>query len=333
MNILCFGEPLIRLATPAHSRLDDAQQLELSYGGAESVVAISLALQNEQVSYATKVSNNSLGSNALNSLARYGIDISRVMRSNDRMGLYYTESGRSIRPSIVTYDRSDTAMANARHTEFDWDRILNGVSTFFFSGVVPAISPEMELTCLDGLIACKGRGIRTILDLNYRETMWPREAASKALDKLLPYIDELIASEDDIISLEHAKVSQPEAFDFCSTWISQMKSAYDLKSAAFVLRQTTRYDIVIIKGAYLVGDTIYTAKPQHVTLTDISSCGSVYSAGIIHGETQGWDPQYIVNYATMASAYKATIEGDLSYAREQDISTLLEDGLRPHIRQ
>ena len=43
MGILCFGEPLIRLSTVAHERLDDARNLEISYSGAEVVVATTLA--------------------------------------------------------------------------------------------------------------------------------------------------------------------------------------------------------------------------------------------------------------------------------------------------
>ena len=127
MNILCFGEPLIRLATVAHERLDDVHTLEISYSGAEPVVAITLSQFGEQVAFAGKLSRNRLGSNALMSLSRYGVDTSRVIRTDDRMGLYYSERGRSIRPTVVTYDRSGTAMANAKRDDFNWDRMLNGI--------------------------------------------------------------------------------------------------------------------------------------------------------------------------------------------------------------
>ena len=189
MNILCFGEPLIRFATVAHERLDEARTMEISYSGAESVVAVTLAQFGEQVSFASKLSSNRLGTNAIMNLARYGVDTSRITRSNHRMGLYYTERGRSIRPTVVTYDRSDTAMANATREDFDWDRMLNGVEVFFFSGVVPAISDEMYRASLDGLKACKGRGIKVVMDLNYRETMWTRDDALKKVHKLLRYVD------------------------------------------------------------------------------------------------------------------------------------------------
>ena len=218
MGILCFGEPLIRLSTVAHERLDDARNLEISYSGAEVVVATTLAQLGQNVAFVSVVPENRLGTNAIMNLARYGIDTARILRSNHRMGLYYSERGRSIRPTVVTYDRSDTSMANAQREDFDWDHILNGVEVFFFSGVVPAISDEMYHVCIEALRACKGRGIKTIMDLNYRETMWSREEALSKIGKLMPLVDELVASEDDIISIEHASVEEPDLFDFCLNW-------------------------------------------------------------------------------------------------------------------
>ncbi len=333
MNILCFGEPLIRFATVAHERLDEARNMEISYSGAESVVAITLAQFGEDVSFAGKLSSNRLGTNALMHLARYGVDTSRVLRSNNRMGLYYTERGRSIRPTVVTYDRSDTAMANARREDFDWDHTLNGIEVFFFSGVVPAISDEMYHATLEALKACKGRGIQTVMDLNYRETMWTRDDALKKVHKLLRYVDVLVASEDDIIAIEKAKVGERELFDFCLGWARGLILDYPLKRICFVVRQIDRYDVARIRGGMVTPDETYLSLPQHVSLADISSCGSVFAAALIHGLCSKWEPQFMVDFATMASAFKATVSGDLSFASETEIASLLAAGVKPSIRQ
>jgi len=333
MSILCFGEPLIRLSTVAHERLDDAKSLEISYSGAENVVAITLAQLGEKAAFVTEISDNRLGDNAIMNLARYGVDTSRVLRSRHRMGLYYTERGRSIRPTVVTYDRSDSAMANASHEDFDWDHILNGVSTFFFSGVVPAISDEMFQACHEALQACKGRGIKTVMDLNYRETMWSRKDALAKIGKLTPFLDELIASEDDVISIEHAQVEEPDLFDFCLSWARGMLNDYSMQAIYFVVRQIDRYDVARIRGAKVTREETILALPQHVSLTDISSCGSVFAASVVHGETSKWEPQFTVDFATMSSAFKATVSGDLSNATETEIASLLATGVKPSIRQ
>ena len=333
MGILCFGEPLIRLSTVAHERHDDARNLEISYSGAEVVVATTLAQLGQNVAFVSVVPENRLGTNAIMNLARYGIDTARILRSNHRMGLYYSERGRSIRPTVVTYDRSDTSMANAQREDFDWDHILNGVEVFFFSGVVPAISDEMYHVCIEALRACKGRGIKTIMDLNYRETMWSREEALAKIGKLMPLVDELVASEDDIISIEHASVEEPDLFDFCLNWARGMLNDYTLRSVCFVVRQIDRYDVARIRGAKVAREETFLSLPQHVALADISSCGSVFAAAIVHGETNRWEQQFLVDFATMSSAFKATVSGDLSNATETEIASLLAAGVKPSIRQ
>ncbi len=333
MNILCFGEPLIRLATVAHERLDDAHTLEISYSGAEPVVAITLSQFGEQVSFAGKLSKNRLGSNALMALSRYGVDTSRVIRTDDRMGLYYSERGRSIRPTVVTYDRSGTAMANAKREDFDWDRMLNGVEVFFFSGVVPAISDEMYDAICDGLMACKGRGIKVVMDLNYRETMWDRSLATKRVHKLLNYVDLLVASEDDIIKIEGVSLDEREVFDHCLSWARGIVMDFPVSSCCFVVRQIDRYDVARIRGGMITREDSFLSLPQQVSLSDMSSCGSVFSAALVHGLCAKWEPQFCLDFATMTSAYKATVSGDLCFATETDIASLLASGVKPSIRQ
>lgn len=334
MSILCFGEPLMRLATLNHERLDSALNLGVSYCGAETVVAASLAQQGESVAFAAKLAANHLGTNALMTLARYGVDISRVIRSNHRMGLYFSERGLSIRPNVVTYDRSNTAMANALHTDFDWDHLLNGIEVLFFSGVAPAISDELYLACREGLAASKGRGIQTVMDLNYRETMWgSQQNAQKKISPLLSDVNLLIASEDDIIGYEGAQVETDGVFDYCLRWAKGMLADYQLRAVCVVVRNVDRYDFAAIRGAMVTREGSWLSETQQVAVADISSCGSVFSAAIIHGERCGWDPQFIVDYATMSSAYKATIYGDYSSATESDIASLLASGFKPSIRQ
>lgn len=324
----------MRLSTTGHDRLDEARSFNVSYCGAETVAAVTLAQFGESVVFATKLSDGRLGTNALMTLTRYGIDTSRAIRSPERMGLYFSERGLSIRPSVVTYDRSGTAMANASHEDFDWDHLLNGIDTLFFSGVVPAISDEMHRACLEGLREAKGRGIHTVMDLNYRGTMWHTNAnAQRKIGALLPYIDVLIASDDDVIGYENANVAEDGLFDWCLSWAKGMLADHSLDRICVVVRQTDRYDVASIRGALVTRDATWLSRTQAVALADISSCGSVFAAAVVHGLKSHWDAQFIIDFATMSSAFKATIYGDYSSATETEIAQLLAEGVKPSIRQ
>ena len=55
MKILTFGEIMLRLKTPEHLRIVQADGFEASYGGAESNVAVSLATLGNDAAFLTKL--------------------------------------------------------------------------------------------------------------------------------------------------------------------------------------------------------------------------------------------------------------------------------------
>ena len=104
MKILTFGEMMLRLKPPLHERILQANQFEAAYGGSEANVAVSLALMGDEVAYLTKLPTHFLGQAALNQLRSYGVDTSRIIREEGRLGIYFFEKGASIRSTNVIYD-------------------------------------------------------------------------------------------------------------------------------------------------------------------------------------------------------------------------------------
>lgn len=45
----------------------------------------------------------------------------------ERVGLYYAETGAAMRPSKVIYDRAHSAIAEADPSDFDFDKIMEGL--------------------------------------------------------------------------------------------------------------------------------------------------------------------------------------------------------------
>ena len=81
MKILTFGELMLRLKTPEHLKILQADTFEASYGGAEANVAVSLATLGNDVSYVTKVPEHQVGQAAINETRRFGVDTTRVAAS------------------------------------------------------------------------------------------------------------------------------------------------------------------------------------------------------------------------------------------------------------
>jgi Sugar kinases, ribokinase family len=106
MKVVTFGELMIRLQPFNYERFVQANNLEFTFGGGEANVAVSLANYGMDAVYVTKLPAHAIGQAAMNSLRRYGVDTSKIVRGGDRVGIYFNEKGASQRGSVCIYDRA-----------------------------------------------------------------------------------------------------------------------------------------------------------------------------------------------------------------------------------
>ena len=197
MKTVCFGEIMLRLNPAGYTRFIQTDTFGATYGGGEANVAVSLANYGIDASYVTKLPSHEIGQSAVNSLRRYGVDTSDIVRGGERVGIYYLETGASQRPSKVIYDRAYSAIALAKRSDFDWERILDGANWFHFTGITPALGGELPEICMDALKVCRQKGITTSCDLNYRKNLWSTEEAGRVMGELMKLVDVCIANEED----------------------------------------------------------------------------------------------------------------------------------------
>ena len=138
-----------------------------------------------------------IGQSAVNALRKYGVKTDFIARGGDRVGIYYLETGASMRPSKVIYDRAHSAIAEADAADFDFDAIMEGADWFHWSGITPAISDKAaELTRL-ACEAAKRHGVTVSVDLNFRKKLWTKEKAQSIMKPLMKYVDVCIGNEED----------------------------------------------------------------------------------------------------------------------------------------
>ena len=175
---------MVRLQPYNYERFVQADHLEFSFGGGEANVAVSLANYGLDAVYVTKLPAHAIGQAAVNSLRRYGVDTSMIVRGGDRIGIYYNEKGASQRGSVCIYDRAHSAIQESTPSDFDWDVIFKGADWFLFAGITPALGPNMVNACRDACKAAKAHGVRISCDLNYRGKLWSRQQAREAMTDL-----------------------------------------------------------------------------------------------------------------------------------------------------
>lgn len=119
MKYLTFGEIMLRLKSPGHECLFQNGTLEATFGGGEANVAVSLANFGVDAAFLTVLPDNPVGSACMGELRRFGVDTSRILTRQGRMGIYFLESGANQRPSKVVYDRAGSAIAQTAPSEID----------------------------------------------------------------------------------------------------------------------------------------------------------------------------------------------------------------------
>lgn len=333
-TVLTFGEIMMRLSPPDHLRLEQASSFDVRYGGAEANTAVSLVYQGDDAAFLSVVPKNRIGDCALRSVAQWGVDVSRVVRTGDRLGTYYFEVGASQRGNGVVYDRKYSAINLARRTVFDWDALLDGVGTFYFSGVTPAISDEMALACKEALEACRARGIATVCDINYRGKMWSPEKSQRIMRGLLPLVDIVIANDEDApaglgITCVSGSLSRGiDELDGYREMARQICAEYGCKLVASVVR-----DIQCVERSQwmaLLYDSqthqSWESSVHDVHVLEGVGGGDAFNAGLLHALLHGFAPKEAINYAIAASVLKLSVRGDANLVTEAEIEAVASKG-------
>ena len=210
MKAITFGEVMLRLATPGHLRLNQTPVLEMTFGGGEANVAVSLALLGDEAAFVTRLPKNDVADACIQRIRGLGVDTRHILRGGERIGIYFLESGASQRASTVTYDRAHSAISEINPADLKWDEILKGADWFHFTGITPALGDAAAQASLDGAKAAKKLGLTVSCDLNFRKKLWSSEKAGKVMSGLMEHVDICIANEEDAEKVFGIKASGTE---------------------------------------------------------------------------------------------------------------------------
>ena len=188
-KVVTFGEIMLRLAPEGYYRIVQAEKYVATYGGGEANGSVSLANYGLDSKFVSKLPKNEIGQAGVNSLRKFGVDTSDIVRGGNRVGIYYLEKGASQRPSKVIYDRAGSSIAEAVKEDFDWDKIFEGADWFHFTGITPALGDNIAEICMEAVKKAKEKGITVSCDLNYRNKLWSKEKAGQVMGELCKYVD------------------------------------------------------------------------------------------------------------------------------------------------
>ena len=328
-RIVTLGEIMMRLVPmQEHGRLRNAEYFHVVYGGGEANVAVSLCNYGDQGVFVTKVPDHEIGQAAVDALNRYSVDTSFVARGGDRLGIYYSENGASVRPSKVIYDRAYSAIAEAGFADFEWDAVFAHADWFHWSGITPAISDNAAKLVKEACIVAKKYGVTISCDLNYRGKLWASEKAQKVMTPLMDLVDVCIGNEEDaakclgFVPEGNVDAGRTDAEGYYEIF-KQMHDKFRFKYIASTLRESHSASDNGWKALLYDGSNFYESRHYEIVpIVDRVGAGDSFSGGLIHGLLHWSDLQKVVDFATAASALKQTLPGDFNCVSETEALAL-----------
>lgn len=329
-RIITFGELMLRLQPYNYERFVQCDHVQFSFGGGEANVAVSLANFGMDAAFVTKLPAHSIGQAAVNSLRRYGVDTSLIVRGGERVGIYFNEKGASQRGSVCIYDRAGSAIGLASADDFDWNSIFDGADWFHFTGITPALGDNVAELCRQACIAAKARGIKISCDLNYRGKLWTREQAQKVMTELCQYVDICIANEEDAKDVFGIEAETSDIYggvidrDGYKSVAKQLADKFGFEMVAITLRESrSASDNGWSAMLYNAADDEYCfSKKYDLHIIDRVGGGDSFGGGLIYSLLNGKDTQAAVEFAVAASALKHSVEGDYNMVTVAEVEKL-----------
>ena len=327
-KIVTMGEIMLRLSTPNNEKFIQADEFDVNYGGGEANVAVSLANYGHDAEFVTAVPDNEIGECAVAALRKYNVETKHIARCGERLGIYYLESGSSMRPSKVVYDRAHSSISTATEADFNFDEIFEGADWFHFTGITPAVSDAAAELTEKALIAAKKHGVKVSVDLNFRKKLWSSEKAQKVMTNLMKYVDVCIGNEEDAeLCLGFKPDADVEAghtdAEGYKGIFQQMMKEFGFKYVVSTLRESFSATHNGWKAMIYNGEEFYTSKRYDIDpIIDRVGGGDSFSGGIIHGLMTKPNQGAALEFAVAASALKHTINGDFNLVSVEEVEAL-----------
>ena len=353
VRVVTFGEVMLRLAPEDFLRVRQAipGRLEATFGGGELNVAVSIAQQGGRAAFLTSVPENVIGEAFVQELRKLNVETDLVRRASvGRFGIYFVETGANQRSGTVTYDREGSSISRESSTAYDWEVAFRDAHWFHITGITPAISAPAADAAVAAVRHAKQAGLTVSCDLNFRKKLWnwkpgvpPQSLARETMRNLLPFVDLVIANEEDaeqVLGI-HAPQSDVAAGRLNSAGYVEVARRIvaefpNVRQVAITLRESISashnnwggmlYDAQSATAHFAPVDAENRHVPYEIRdIVDRVGAGDSFAGALIFAlnDASLSAPQTALGYAVAASCLKHSIKGDFNYVTRNEIEALL----------
>ena len=323
-QIITFGEVLMRISPLGNKKFVQSNSVEFYFGGTEVNVGISIANFGGKVKHISCISDDFIGDTAISYLNKFAVDTSALVRSQRPLGVYFLEVGAVMRASSISYNRSHSSFSEIKPSMVNWEKSLENGKWFHWTGITPALCKGSQETLLEGLKQARKNGMIVSADPTYRSGLWKYgENPKEVLTELIHYSTIFIGGVNEINELLGTEFTYSNE-DFIEASKQLMDKFPSIEKVFDKIRTSINSSWHKIRARMWNGKEFKETQDLDIThIVDRIGTGDAFAAGLIHG-LQKFDDYKAMSFASAACAIKHTYLGDVNYANEKDVMTILE---------
>ena len=329
-KVVTFGEIMLRLSPPGMERFFQSPILSATFGGGEANVAVSLAQFGLDSYYVTALPKHAIGDAAIKALRAENVRTDHIVRSGNRVGIYFAEAGASQRASTVVYDRAHSSISEMKPDAVNWDAVMADATWFHVTGITPALGANGADATRRAIAAARAANVTVSVDLNYRKKLWTEAQAREVMGPMMRNVDVIIANEEDLQSVLGVHVEGTDVtsgqlnLDGFRSAAERVTRDFGPARIAITLRESVSasdngWSAILWDAAT---KTMHQSQRYDVRLVDRIGGGDSFAAGLIYGLVTGRTPDAALRFAVAASALKQTIPGDFNRVTVDEVDRL-----------
>ena len=290
-EVITVGETMALLSA-LDEPVGSGASYSLSFGGAESNVAIGLARLGHTVTWVSALGVDQFGDMIEREISGEGVHVVAVRDLHRSTGLMVKTLSVG-EDRLVRYYRSESA-ASALRAEQLPEHLISGARILHLTGITPALSTATREMTLEAAKMAGQAGVTVSLDINYRPALWREALASAVLRELISHCDIVFGSPKELRLI----------FDHDATHEQLARRVSEFGPRCIVVKDGARGASMLVEGEWI-------QQPAFVVdVVDTVGAGDGFVAGFLSELLAGSTPQAQLQTAVITGALCCTHPGD-----------------------
>jgi 2-dehydro-3-deoxygluconokinase len=342
-----LGEVMLRL-DPGEGRVHTTRTFQAWEGGGEYNVARGLKrCFGLDTGVVTALVDNAVGRLIEDLMFQGGVEQVLRWAKDDgvgrtvRNGLNFTERGFGVRAALGCPDRGNTAVAQLKPGDIDWEDVFGkkGARWFHTGGIFAALSDTTPAVAKEAMQAAKKYGTIISYDLNYRPSLWKsiggHQRAQEVNRDLAQYVDVMLGNEEDFTAclgfhvegVENENLGELDPANFGKMIEQAVKAFPNFKVVATTLRNAKTATLNDWGAVVWYEGKLYQALQRpNLEIMDRVGGGDSFASGLIYGFLADKGPQYAVDCGAAHGALAMTTPGDTTMVSLSEVEKVMKGG-------